>query len=126
MKQEVFVKIDGVNKKISAEVIDKKIWFKIDHQVYSYDVIELLQSSFVKSKKRSATPDKITAPMPGKITKVFVKTGQSVKKGDPLVVMEAMKMEYTLKSDLDATVENVCVQIQEQVILGHVLVQLKV
>lgn len=119
------IKIDGVDKKVLAEVIDKKIWFKLDGQTYSYDLVELNQSSHAKSKSQSKSPDKITAPMPGKITKVFVKPGETVKKGDPLIVMEAMKMEYTLKSDIDAKVEKVSVEINQQVALGHLLVNLK-
>ena len=63
--------------------------------------------------------------MPGKITKVFVKEGQAVAIGEPLIVMEAMKMEYTLKSDLKTTVEKVLVKVDQQVVLGQLLVQLK-
>ncbi len=125
MKQTYTVSIDGVDKKVLAEIIDKKIWFKLDGETYSYDLIDLSQSSHTKSKSKSKSPDKITAPMPGKMTKVFVQAGQAVKKGDPLIVMEAMKMEYTLKSDLDSVVDKVLVEVGQQVVLGHLLVQLK-
>ncbi len=124
MKQNMTVKIDGVDKHILAEIIDRKIWFKLEGEVYSYDLVELGQSSHAKSKSKSKSPDKITAPMPGKMTKVFVKEGQNVKKGDPLIVMEAMKMEYTLKSDIDSIVEKVSAEVGQQVSLGHLLVQL--
>jgi biotin carboxyl carrier protein len=40
----------------------------------------------------------MTSPMPGKILKVLVKVGDQVKSGDPLIVMEAMKMEHTIKA----------------------------
>ena len=119
------LKIDGVDQKISADIVDKKIWFKINDRTFSYDVIELSQSSYAKSKSLSKSPDKIMAPMPGKMTKVFVAEGQKVKKGDSLIVMEAMKMEYTLKSDMDGTVEKIFVIPQQQVALGYLLVQLK-
>ncbi|MBC7420851.1 MAG: acetyl-CoA carboxylase biotin carboxyl carrier protein subunit [Bdellovibrio sp.] len=125
MKQNMNLKIDGVEKNILAEVIDKKIWFKLNGEVYSYDLVELSQSSHAQSKIKSKSPDKIMSPMPGKMTKVFVKEGQAVVKGDPLIVMEAMKMEYTLKSDIDSTVEKVLVEVGQQVSLGHLLVQLK-
>jgi biotin carboxyl carrier protein len=125
MKNETTLLINGQEQKVLSEIIDKKIWFKLDDQVYAYDIIDLSQSTQARSKAQEKSPDKIKAPMPGKITKIFVKEGQSVKKGDALIVMEAMKMEYTLKSDLDTTVEKVNVQINDQVTLGSLLVQLK-
>jgi biotin carboxyl carrier protein len=116
----------NTENKVLSEIIDKKIWFKVDEQIFCYDIVELSQSSFAKSKSKVKSPDKILAPMPGKITKIFVKPNQEVKKGDALIVMEAMKMEYTLKSDIDSSVENVTVQMNDQVALGHLLIQLKV
>ncbi len=119
------IQIDGFEQKVLAEIIDQKIWFKLEGHTYAYDLVELNQSTHTKSKSHSKSPEKITAPMPGKMTKVFISNGQSVKKGDPLIVMEAMKMEYTLKSDIDATVEKLFVEVGTQVALGHLLVQLK-
>ncbi len=43
-----------------------------------------------------AAGGRLTAPMPGKVVAVLVEAGQEVKKGDPLVIMEAMKMEHTI------------------------------
>lgn len=45
--------------------------------------------------------------MPGTIVKVYVKTGDAVKKGQPLFVMEAMKMEHTMKAPADGKVKAV-------------------
>jgi len=47
---------------------------------------------------------KLTAPMPGKVTKVHVEAGAKVKKGAPLLTLEAMKMEHTLSAPADGTV----------------------
>jgi len=47
---------------------------------------------------------RILAPMPGKVVQVLVATGETVAAGDPVVVIEAMKMETTLASDVDGTV----------------------
>ncbi len=49
----------------------------------------------------------LTAPMPGKIVKVFVKPGDAVTEGQPLVVVEAMKMENELKSPKAGVVKDV-------------------
>ena len=49
----------------------------------------------------------VTAPMPGNILKVNVKAGQAVKKGDILMVLEAMKMENEILAPADCTVASV-------------------
>lgn len=125
MKNTMLVTIDGKEVSVQAELVDKKLWYKLGESTYSIDVIELSESGFKKSKAAVKSPDRITAPMPGKVTKIFVSEGQSVKKGDALLVMEAMKMEYTLKSDLNASVEKLPIKLTDQVTLGQLLVQLK-
>ncbi len=112
-------------KKTQAEIIDQKLWFKSHGETWYYDLLDLASEGQRRKKTNTASADKITAPMPGKITKVFVKHGDVVKKGQALLVMEAMKMEYTLKSDLDTVVEKVNAELNQQVTLGFLLVQLK-
>jgi acetyl/propionyl-CoA carboxylase alpha subunit len=66
----------------------------------------------------------ITAPMPGTVIKVHVHEGSTVKARQPLVVLEAMKMETPLTSPFDATVRAVHVQEGDRVAGGAVLVEL--
>ena len=47
----------------------------------------------------------VLSPMPGKLVKLLVQAGQPVKAGEPLLVLEAMKMEHTLRASADAVVE---------------------
>ncbi len=111
--------------KTQAEIIDQKIWIKSDGEIWCYDLIDVASDGQRRKKTNSASPNLITAPMPGKITKVFVKSGDLVTKGQALLVMEAMKMEYTLKSDLETTVEKINVELNQQVTLGFLMVELK-
>ena len=67
---------------------------------------------------------KVNAPMPGKILGVKVAAGQTVKKGDVLVVLEAMKMENEIVAPQDGTVASVNTSVGEQVEAGAVLVTL--
>ncbi len=113
------------DKKFSAEIIDQKLWVKSGSETWSYDVLDLAAEGTRRKKVNSSSPFKITSLMPGKITKVFVKENQEVIPGEPLIVMEAMKMEYTLKADLKTTVEKVLVEVNQQVSLGQLLVELK-
>lgn len=112
-------------KKYLAEIIDQKLWIKSGAETWCYDLADLAGEGTRRKKTNTSSPSKIVSLMPGKITKVFVKEGDQVNKGQALIVMEAMKMEYTLKSDLTTTVEKVLVSVDQQVSLGQLLVQLK-
>lgn len=55
----------------------------------------------------SSSGERHTAPMPGLVTKIYVETGQQIKRGDPLVAMEAMKMEHVITAHYDGVVASV-------------------
>jgi len=65
----------------------------------------------------------LTAPMPGKIVAVHVASGDKVKKGAPLIAMEAMKVEYTIQAPADGTIQEVLFTVGEQVTEGAELVR---
>jgi 3-methylcrotonyl-CoA carboxylase alpha subunit len=69
---------------------------------------------------------RLTAPMPGKVVAVLASGGQEVKKGEPLVIMEAMKMEHTIAAPSDGVVEEVLYQVGDQVADGAPLLAFKV
>ena len=66
----------------------------------------------------------LTAPMPGSVVSVLVNIGDVVKKGQPLIIMEAMKMEHTIVAPLDGVVEAIYFAAKEQVREGAELVAL--
>ena len=68
----------------------------------------------------------LTAPMPGKIISIAVKAGDTVEKGQPLLVMEAMKMEHTISAPADGKVAEVFYAIGDQVTEGAELVAIEV
>ena len=65
---------------------------------------------------------KVNAPMPGKILKVNVNAGTAVKKGDVLLVLEAMKMENNINADKDGKITAINVSKGESVLEGTDLV----
>jgi biotin carboxyl carrier protein len=69
-------------------------------------------------------PRKILCVIPGVILKVLVRQGQIVRQGDPLVVLEAMKMQNEILSPADGTVKTVAVSPGTQVGKGQMLVEL--
>jgi 3-methylcrotonyl-CoA carboxylase alpha subunit len=68
---------------------------------------------------------RLTAPMPGKVVAVMTANGKEVKKGEPLVIMEAMKMEHTISAPSDGLVEEVLYQVGDQVADGAPLLAFK-
>jgi biotin carboxyl carrier protein len=68
--------------------------------------------------------DKLEAPMPGRVTAVRVEPGQSVKKGQELLVVEAMKMENALRAPRDGKIKAVHAKPGQMVSPGVVLVEL--
>jgi 3-methylcrotonyl-CoA carboxylase alpha subunit len=68
---------------------------------------------------------RLTAPMPGKVVAVLIQAGQEVKKGDPLVIMEAMKMEHTIAAPHDGLVEDILYAVGDQVADGAPLLAFK-
>lgn len=74
------------------------------------------------AKATNAAGEKIECPMPGTIVKVNVTEGATIKKGDVLVVLEAMKMENEIMSPVDGTVAQVNVAKGAAVNSGDLLV----
>ena len=70
-------------------------------------------------------PQSITAPMPATVLKILVERGASVRKGDALVIVEAMKMELPLRAASDAVVSHVVCHEGELVQADAVLVVLE-
>ncbi len=67
----------------------------------------------------------IKAPMPGLVLEVMVETGQQIKKGDGLIILEAMKMENIIKSAGEGTVGRISVKKGNAVEKGQLLIELE-
>ena len=71
-----------------------------------------------------AAGDQVTAPMPGTVLRLDVKEGQTVRRGDVLVVLEAMKMENEIPAPRDGVIAQIAVQKGSTVDTGTLLVVL--
>ncbi len=81
------------------------------------------QDALAHAGDAEAEGGRLTAPMPGKIVAVLVEAGQTVKKGEPLLIMEAMKMEHTISAPHDGKVAEVLYLVGDQVTEGAQLLQ---
>jgi len=74
--------------------------------------------------KKTIGATQIKSPLPGNIMHVYVKTGDEVKKGDNLMVLEAMKMENNIQAEKDGQISAVKVHPGESVLEGDVLIEI--
>jgi biotin carboxyl carrier protein len=84
--------------------------------------------SATTEKKPLSAPaglSKIEAPLPGSIFKITSKEGDQVKKGDVLLIMEAMKMENNILAESDGMIKSIKVKEGDSVLQGDVLVEIE-
>lgn len=86
-----------------------------------YNDESLLQES-LRAAGAFGHGDQLTSGMPGKIVKVFVKSGESVKANQPLLIMEAMKMENEMRASHNEIIKEVLVKAGDSVEAGAVLI----
>ena len=73
--------------------------------------------------KEIPTINKLDAPMPGNILDVLVSKGDKVAKGDPLLILEAMKMENVIKAPTDVTIQKINVLVGDNVEKNQTLIE---
>lgn len=109
--------------KVTAEKVANQIWIHIHGKIIAVDA-QVVRAGRAK-KSAGEGSNLVKAPMPGKVTKILASPNSAVKKGQSLAMMEAMKMEYTLKAEIDGFVDTIdCVE-GEQVALGKILIRLQ-
>lgn len=74
--------------------------------------------------RKSIGASQVKAPLPGNIMQIYVRNGDSVKKGEKLLMYEAMKMENSILAERDGTVSAIKVQAGDSVLEGDVLMEL--
>jgi biotin carboxyl carrier protein len=74
---------------------------------------------------KPADPKILLSFIPGTVMDIFVKEGQNVKKGDDLMILDAMKMQNRLKCNIDGRVKTIKVSKGDKVSKGTVLVELE-
>jgi len=110
---------------VEADYQAKTFTFKINgvKQVVSVkDRFDLLLDKLGMSNANVHKVNDIKAPMPGLILDIKVQPGQEIKKGDTLLILEAMKMENILKAPGDGIVKEIKVSVKQNVEKNQVLI----
>ncbi len=111
---------------VKADAETKTFAFKINGRNYAVhlkDKFDLLLEKMGLHAGATAKVNTIKAPMPGLIIDMKVKPGDVVKPGDPLLILEAMKMENIIKSPGEGTVKSVKAKKGESVEKNQVLIE---
>ena len=98
----------------------------VDGQSLEFSIAEppTVESAVAHAATADEGSSVLTAPMPGRVIAVRAATGESVRAGAPVVVIEAMKMEHAVAAPIDGTVERVAVREGDQVERGAVVAEI--
>jgi acetyl/propionyl-CoA carboxylase alpha subunit len=112
----VDLEIAGVRRKVSIHQVADTSY--VDSPAGSAALVEVPRFGDPEAAEHTGS---LRAPMPGSVLRVLAEAGSSVRKGQPLLVLEAMKMEHTVAAPADGVLTEVSVGTGEQVDTGQVL-----
>lgn len=120
------------NRKYPVEIVrsrQNKYEILFNDMSYTFTVetpFSLQRMKVLSSKKGKTEQESLKAPMPGKIIDVLVREGAGVLRGEPVVILEAMKMQNEILSPVNGKVISVMVKPNANVMKDDVLVEIKV
>ena len=104
---------------------DQSFVIKINGNISTIRIVKSVEKTIEKlgiNKKSQQNINILKAPMPGLILKLMVKIGDRIKKGEALIILEAMKMENILSSPVDGIIKEIKVKPQQTVEKNNVLI----
>jgi len=119
------------NRKYPVEIIRSsqnkyEILFNDISYIFTVETpFSLQRLKVLNSKRRKVEKEIIKAPMPGKIIDVLVREGSTVLRGEPVVILEAMKMQNEIISPVNGTIVKVLAKANTNVMKDDILVEIK-
>jgi biotin carboxyl carrier protein len=119
------------NKKYLLDVIERnqnRYTVMINGVWYSFTVetpISLKRRRYLEEKGESSSLVSIEAPMPGKIIDILVEEGSEVKEGEPIIILEAMKMQNEIASHVTGVVKSITVKKNDSVMKDDVMIEIQ-
>ena len=121
----LITRINGVNHKVRlAHASDKSYEIEINNRIYRVkleDELDLLINSMGLKGKRNHILSEIKSPMPGLVFKIMKQAGDTVIAGETVLILEAMKMENSIKSPNDGVIKEIFVIEGQAVEKGSIL-----
>lgn len=110
---------------LNRDIENRKLILKLNHRVFELKkkfALDQLIAELGLDKVKVKQLKEIGSPMPGRILNIQVQVGDHVKVGDPILSLEAMKMENILKSDGEGVVKRVAIEKEQVVDKGQLLI----
>jgi biotin carboxyl carrier protein len=111
---------------IAIDELGKNLKLKINGKIFELNIkdkIDLLLESMGLDKALVKVIKDIKAPMPGLVVNILVKEGDTIKKGDALVTLEAMKMENIIKSPADVVIKKINISKGQALEKGQIMIE---
>lgn len=119
------------NKKYPAEIVEKnqnKYHILINGVSYSYTIetpISYKRKKYLTKYSKDSKMELVTAPMPGKIVDVLIDENAEINEGDPLLVLEAMKMQNEIVSHVSGKIAKIKIKQEDTVLKDDILIEIK-
>ena len=113
---------------IDSNPIDKNFVIRVNNNEYTIQVqdkFDILLQQLGMSNLKNKKVNNIKAPMPGLVIKIEKNIGDTIKKGESVLILEAMKMENMIKSPTDAIIKNITVNQGQAVEKNQILIELE-
>lgn len=126
-----FTYINWDKKRIPVQILEKnqnKYHVLINGISYNFSIetpISYERKKFLEKNKQDSKVENIISPMPGKIIDVLVEPGMAIKDGDPIIILEAMKMQNEILSHVSGKVTKVNSKIDDTVMKDEILVEIE-
>jgi biotin carboxyl carrier protein len=129
--EEGFTFIEFKNKKYLAEITDKsqnKYTVLLNGLSYSFTIespISYKRRKYLEKFKQTNKLEVISAPMPGKIVELLVEPNAKVKEGEPILILEAMKMQNEIITQVSGKIQKILVKPGDSVAKDEVLMEIE-
>jgi len=120
------------NRKYPVEIVrsrQNKYEILFNDISYTFTVetpFSLQRMKVLNSKKGKPEQENVKAPMPGKIIDILIREGSNVLRGEPMIILEAMKMQNEIQSPVNGKVLKVLVKVNTCVMKDDILAEIKV
>lgn len=111
---------------IQSDFYNKAYQVKVNNNTYKIDILnqlDLLINNMGFTIGSEKQIDSIIAPMPGLILEINVEVNQEVKENDPLIILEAMKMENVISSPRDGIIKSISIKLGDAAEKNQLLIE---
>jgi 3-methylcrotonyl-CoA carboxylase alpha subunit len=123
---ELLLERDGNRVRAFVNGDEHATWVFIDGRTFRFEKVRTGSKGFEKVRRGSGSRGltDLSAPMPATVLKILTAPGKTVRRGETLILLEAMKMELPLRAPQDGTVKEVLCEEGQLVQPGSILVEI--